>query len=76
MKELTKSYIQRISNILLINSGFLDNPGLFTGEMGLVLFFFRYARYSKNELIIEHTSRKHSSHYVYFVNTRQKIDIL
>jgi len=35
--------VRRISQILLINGGFMDNPGLFTGEMGLALFFFRYA---------------------------------
>ena len=47
-------YLQRISNILLINGSFLDNPGLYTGEMGLTLFFFRYARFSKNTLFSEY----------------------
>ena len=42
--------IQRIANILLMKGGFLDNPGLYTGEMGLVLFFARYARYTQNNL--------------------------
>ena len=48
------SFIKCISNILLINGGFLDSPGLYTGEMGLVLFFFRYAYFSKNELYKEY----------------------
>jgi len=43
-------FLQRISNTLIINGGFLGNPGLYTGDMGLVLFFFRYAGFTKNEL--------------------------
>ena len=50
MKQTFISCLQRISNILMINGGFLDNPGLYTGEMGLVLFFFRYARFTQNGL--------------------------
>ena len=42
--------LQRISSILLMNGGFLDNPGLFTGEMGIVLFISHYARFIQNEL--------------------------
>ena len=49
-KQNIISFLQRISNILMINGCFLDNPGLFTGEMGLVLFFFRYSKYTQNEL--------------------------
>ena len=37
-KKQIKSYLQ-ISNILLINGGFLDNPVLYLGEAGLILFF-------------------------------------
>ena len=43
-------FLRRASNTLIINGGFLDNPGLYTGEIGLVLFFFRYAGFTKNEL--------------------------
>ena len=46
----TQSIIQQISDILLINGGFLSNPGLYTGEMGLVLFVTRYAHFTQNEL--------------------------
>ena len=49
-KQQIMNFLQRISSILIINGGFLSNPGLYTGEMGLVLFFFRYARFSQNEL--------------------------
>jgi len=50
MKQLIATYLNRIANILLINVGFLDNPGLYTGEMGLVVFFLRYARHTQNKL--------------------------
>ena len=53
-EQQLKSCLQRISNILLINGGFLDNPGLYTGEMGLVLFFFHYARYTQNTLFLDY----------------------
>ena len=56
-EQSIQSALQRISNILLINGGFVDNPGLYFGEMGLVLFFFRYARYTGNELYKEYGFR-------------------
>ena len=51
-----KSYLLRISNILLINGGLLGNPGLYTGDMGIVLFFYLYARFSKCEIFSEYSS--------------------
>ena len=45
-----QSQIKEISDILLMNGGFLNNPGLYTGEFGLVLFFTRYARFTQNEM--------------------------
>ena len=48
-------YLEQISNILLINGGFLGNPGLYSGEMGLVLFFSRYSRLSQKELYSEYS---------------------
>jgi len=49
-EQFIKSFLQRFTDTLMINGGFLDNPGLFTGEMGLVLFFFRNAHFSRNVL--------------------------
>jgi len=49
-EQQTKTYLQRISNILIINGGFIDNPGLYTGEMGLILFFIRYGRFTQEVL--------------------------
>jgi len=51
----TITCLQRIPNILLINGGFLDNPGLYSGETGLVLFFFRYARFTQNEIYSDYS---------------------
>ncbi|MCL1937162.1 MAG: hypothetical protein FWF52_02055 [Candidatus Azobacteroides sp.] len=48
--------LQHISNTLLINGGFLPNLGLYTGNMGLVLFFYRYARLTQNEIYAEYGS--------------------
>ena len=53
-KKQNKSYLLRISNILMLNGGLLNNPGLYSGEMGLVLFFFRYARNTQNALYDEY----------------------
>ena len=47
-KQLIISHLQRIANILLINGGFLKNPGLYTGEMGLALFFYYYAKHTED----------------------------
>ena len=49
-EQQIKSHLQRISSTLLINGGFLDNPGLYAGETGLAVFFFRYAEFSQNGL--------------------------
>ena len=51
VKELI---LRQISDVLLVNGGFLSSPGLYTGEMGLVLFFARYARYTQNDLYMDY----------------------
>ena len=51
-----QSYLRQISDILLINGGFLDSPGLYTGEMGLVLFLSRYARFTQNKIYSDYSS--------------------
>jgi len=50
-----QSILNQISDVLLMNGGFLSNPGLYTGEMGLSLFFAHYARYTKNDLYLEYS---------------------
>lgn len=53
-EQSIRLYIQRISNILMLNGGFLDNPGLYSGEMGVALFFFHYARFTQNDLYLNY----------------------
>ena len=45
-----QSILQQISDVLLINGGLLTNPGLYNGDMGLVLFFAHYVRYTHIDL--------------------------
>ena len=54
-KHQIDASLQRISNILQINGGFLNNPGLYTGEMGLALFFSVYSRFTLDELYLEYS---------------------
>ena len=49
MEHDIKLLLQQISDVLITTGGFLINPGLYSGEMGLVLFFARYARYIQND---------------------------
>lgn len=55
-EQSTNAHLHRITNTLLINGGFLPNPGLYSGEMGLVLFFYRYARFTKNKIYAEYSA--------------------
>lgn len=48
MKELN-----RIVNLLLLNSSCLEDIGLFQGKMGVSLFFFHYSRYTNDKLYSE-----------------------
>lgn len=50
-----QSGLQQISRILLINGGCSENPGLYDGQMGLILFFLKYARFTQNELYEEYS---------------------
>ena len=54
-KHQIDAYLRRVSNILLFNGGFLSDLGLYTGEMGLALFFSVYSRYTKNELYSDYS---------------------
>lgn len=54
MNEI-KTTIQQIADVLLLNGGFLKNQGLYSGEMSLVLFFARYARFTQNNQYLEYS---------------------
>jgi len=46
------NYLQRIANVLQLNTSLIDNIGLFKGKMGIAIFFFHYFRYT-NHIIYE-----------------------
>lgn len=41
---------QQIINTLLLNASFIDNIGLMHGKMGISIFFFHFARQTKNQI--------------------------
>lgn len=43
-------FLARIAQYLMIQGSSVDNPGLLTGKMGIVIFFFHYSRYTNNAL--------------------------
>ncbi|WP_456087843.1 lanthionine synthetase LanC family protein [Parabacteroides sp.] len=45
--------LQQIANHLIINSSFLTDLSLFHGKSGIVLFFYKYAQYTKNPVYEE-----------------------
>ncbi len=49
--------LKRIANHLIINASYLDNLGLYHGNMGIVLFFVHYARYT-GDLLYNDFARK------------------
>ena len=53
-KQNTQLTLQKISNILMINGGFSENPGLYSGETGIALFFFHYGHFAQNEIYTEY----------------------
>lgn len=42
--------LQRIANVLILNTSCLNNLGLLNGKLGISIFFYHYARYTKNEV--------------------------
>ena len=46
----SKALLQRLCNDLILRSSYLDSLGLQQGKMGVVLFFFHYARFIGNAL--------------------------
>lgn len=45
-----ESRLQRIANVLLLNSSFTSHLGLLNGKMGIAIFFYLYGQYTKNKL--------------------------
>lgn len=47
---------QRIINVLLLNTSFIDNLGLMHGKIGIAIYFFHLARETKNEIYEDYAS--------------------
>ena len=45
--------LQKIANILTMNVYNMNNTGLLEGKMGIILFYYSYGRYSKNDAYVE-----------------------
>ena len=49
-----KQDLQQIADMLLLNGTLTECPGLVNGKMGILVFFFHYARYTGNELYADY----------------------
>lgn len=52
-----KDFLSSVSKHLIINASFLDDPGLYNGKMGIVLFFAHYAKWSGKEICNDFASK-------------------
>ncbi len=50
MEAIKTKIDQKLINILLLNSSFIDNPSLLNGKMGISIFFFHLARETGNRI--------------------------
>jgi len=50
MEQKVDSRLQRIANVLLLNTSLTNNIGLLDGKMGIAIFFYQYSRYTGNQL--------------------------
>lgn len=46
--------LKKVADYLVINGSFTDSISLMHGKMGIILFFYHYARYSKNPIYEEY----------------------
>ncbi len=49
-----KKDLQQIVDMLLLNGTLTECPGLLHGKMGIAIFFFHYAKFTKNELFADY----------------------
>lgn len=50
MIEIQNNKLQRVINVLLLHSSFIENLGLFNGKMGISIAFFHLSRQTNNSL--------------------------
>lgn len=53
MRKNDDIILQQIANHLIINSSFLTDLGLYHGKIGILVFFYNYARYTRNPIYEE-----------------------
>jgi hypothetical protein len=49
-KSILDTRLEKIANVLILNASFIDNLGLLNGKMGIAIFFYQYADYTRNKL--------------------------
>ena len=55
--SINDSYVNRIAKHLIVNSSFMDNLGLFNGKMGIVIFFYHFAKYSQKNIYYDFANK-------------------
>lgn len=55
--SINDSYVNRIAKHLIVNSSFMDNLGLFNGKMGIVIFFYHFAKYSQKAIYYDFANK-------------------
>jgi hypothetical protein len=55
--EFVKLRLQRIANVLLLNASFIDNLGFLDGKMGVAVFFYHYAKLTKNKVYLDYAGK-------------------
>lgn len=73
LKCKVNSRLERIANILLLNSSFTDNLGLLNGKMGIAIFFYKYGRYSNNKVYTDYAGELIDEIYEE-INTNTSVD--
>ena len=53
MNETDEILLKRIANHQMLHGSFCGDPGILNGKMGVVIFFFHYARHTGNTLYDE-----------------------
>ena len=72
-KSNIENRLRRIANVLMLNAGHIDNPGLFNGKMGISIFFYLYGRYTGNEVFSDYAGELIDEIYEE-INTNTPVD--
>ncbi len=73
LKNKVDSRLQRIANVLLLNASFIDNLGLINGKMGIIIFFYHYARYTGSKIFEDYAGELIDEIYEE-INTNTPVD--